>query len=254
MIDIHCHVLPGVDDGAPDEATALAMCRLAAESGTTDLVATPHANTQFAFSPEVNEQKRARLQAALGESLRLYAGCDFHLTYDNMEAALANRARFTINGGPYLLVEFSEQVIARSTSEIFSRLRGAGLTPIITHPERNVQLQQHRSRLAAWVGRGCLIQVTGQSLLGRFGEQARKSAIALINAGLVHVIASDGHDLKNRPPVLSDSFQFVSYRWGERAARRLFVEHPRAVLDGAVIAVSDPGARRRKKKWWAFWR
>ena len=254
MIDIHCHLLPGVDDGPLDEATAIAMCRLAAASGTTDLVATPHANPTFDYSPERNAEKLVQLQAAVGPEPRIHLGCDFHLSYDNIEAALAQPARFTINKHQYLLVEFSDQIISQGTSEVFARMRSAGLTPIITHPERNHLLRDHRSRLAVWVGRGCLIQVTARSLLGGFGTQAQEAAVSLINANLVHVIASDGHDLEKRPPVLADGFEFVSYRWGDQVARRLFEENPRAVLDGTPIEAPQPKRRRHKKKWWVFWR
>lgn len=254
MVDIHCHLLAGVDDGPGEEAVSIAMCRLAAQHGTTDLVATPHANQRFQFSPEVNAEKLRRLQEAVGPAPRLHRGCDFGLNYDNIEAALADPGRFAVNGGRYLLVEFSDQVISQGTSEVFNRMRGAGLTPIITHPERNPLLRDHRSRLATWVQRGCLLQITGQSLLGRFGERARNAAIALINAGLVHVVASDGHDLEKRPPVLSDSFAFVVDRWGEAAAQRLFVDNPRAVVENAPIEIERPRRQRKHKRWWAFWR
>jgi protein-tyrosine phosphatase len=251
MIDIHCHLLPGVDDGAADEETALSMCRLAAESGTTDLVATPHANHQYKFSPEANEEARRRLEERLGPHPRLHLGCDFRLSFENIEAALADPKRFTINRGPYLLVEFSEQVITHGTSGIFARLGEVGVTAIITHPERNHLLRQDRSRLAAWVEQGCRNQVTGQSLLGTFGSRARDAAISLLDAGLVHVIASDGHDLAQRPPVLAESFAFVADRWGEELARRLFVDNPQAVIEGRGIA-SRPRVGRRRK-WWRIW-
>jgi protein-tyrosine phosphatase len=253
MIDIHCHLLPGVDDGAADEQTAVAMCRLAAEHGTTDLVATPHANHRYEFSPERNQELRRRLQEQVGPSPRLHLGCDFRLSYDNIQAALSEPARFAINGGQYLLVEFSDQVISQGTSAVFASLGEAGLTPIITHPERNPLLRDHRSRLAAWVHRGCLIQVTGHSLLGAFGSRARESAISLINAGLVHLVASDAHDLDKRPPVLTDSYAFVADRWGEELARQLFVDNPRAVIEGRLFAPPRPKVRR-KKRWWEVWK
>ena len=252
MVDIHCHILPGTDDGAPDEATAIAMCRLAAESGTTDLVATPHANDMFPFSPESNEEKRQRLQSAVGPVPRIHLGCDFRLSYDNIEAALATPTRFTINGHQYLLVEFSDQLIAQGTSEVFARMRAAGLTPIITHPERNPLLRDHGSRLAVWVDRGCLIQVTGGSLLGAFGDRARRAAMSLLDAGLVHIVASDGHDLERRPPVLADSFEFIADRWGDPVARRLLIENPGAVVEGAAIDTRAP--KQAARPWWAFWK
>ncbi|MBI3694390.1 MAG: exopolysaccharide biosynthesis protein [Acidobacteria bacterium] len=254
MIDIHCHVLPGVDDGPEDEATSIAMCRLAAENGTTDVVATPHANANYEYSPERNEEMRRQLQAAVGPSPRIHLGCDFHLSYDNIEAALADPAQFTINGGRYLLVEFSDLIISQGTSEVFARMQEAGVTPIITHPERNPLLRDHRSRLAAWVHRGCLIQITADSLLGRFGRHAQSAAIALVDANLAHIVASDGHDLKERPPVLAGSFEFVVDRWGEDLAQDLFVDRPRAVVDGKPLQPPAPKRRHSKKTWWAFWR
>ena len=254
MIDIHCHLLPGVDDGPPDEETAIAMCRLAAENGTTDLVATPHANSTFKFSPDANEEKRSRLQDAVGLTPRIHLGCDFHLSYENIEAALAEPARFTINHKAYLLVEFSDQVISQGTSEVFKRMQKAGVKPVITHPERNPLLRSHHSRLAVWVQRGCLIQVTAQSLLGKFGSQAQAAAISLIDAKLAHIVASDGHDLKRRPPVLAECHAFVTDRWGEEVAERLFVTNPQAVVSGANVEIAKPRRRSRGKKWWAFWR
>jgi len=253
MIDIHCHLLPGVDDGAEDEQTAVAMCRLAAEHGTTDLVATPHANHRYEYSRERCEELRRRVQELAGPSPRIYLGCDFRLTYDNIEAALAEPGRFTINGGQYLLVEFSDQVIAAGTSGAFARLGEVGITPVITHPERNPLLRNHHGRLAVWVERGCLIQVTGQSLLGRFGNSAREAGIKLIGSGLAHIVASDGHDVEKRPPVLDDSLAFVVDRWGEELAQQLFVENPRAVVDGQAIAPPRPRLRR-ERKWWQVWK
>ena len=253
MVDIHCHLLPGVDDGPQDEETAVAMCRLAAACGTTDVVATPHANHRYEFSPERNEEKRRRLQDLVGPAPRIHLGCDFRLNYDNIEAALAHPARFTINGGPYLLVEFSDQVISQGTSEVFARLRDARLTPIITHPERNPLLRNHRSRLAVWVHRGCLIQVTAQALLGRFGGKVRDAAISLMDRQLVHIVASDGHDLEQRPPVLAESYDFVADRWGAAMAGELFNDNPRAVIEGKPIVARGPKVRR-KDKWWMFWR
>ena len=253
MIDIHCHLLPGVDDGPADEATSIAMCRLAAENGTSDVVATPHASVRYEYSRKQNDVKRRQLQAAIGPAPRIHLGCDFHLSYDNIEAALAEPARFTINAGPYLLVEFSDLIISQGTSTVFARMREAGLTPIITHPERNALLRDHRSRLAAWVHRGCLIQITADSLLGRFGRHAQSAAVALVDASLAHIVASDGHDLKERPPVLAPGFDFVVDRWGKDTAQALFVDRPGAVVGGEPIELPGPRHSHRKK-WWSFWK
>src|SRR5438874_2673153 len=154
MIDIHSHILPGVDDGAETLDDSLAMLRIAAASGTTDIVATPHANSEFAFQPDVVAQKLAELTAAAGDSIRIHSGCDFHLQYDNIQDALEHPDKYTINHKKYLLVEFSEMLIFNSTGDIFYQLRSAGMVPVVTHPERNWLLQKRFDSLQQWVAEG----------------------------------------------------------------------------------------------------
>ena len=251
LIDLHSHVLPGLDDGAPDQATAIAMCRMAADSGTTDLVLTPHNNTRYAFDPDRVEEARQELQTAVGQSIHLHRGCDLHLSTQNVEAALADPSRYTINGHDYLLVEFSDDLLVQGTSEIFGRFRDAGITPVITHPERNRHLRRNLRRLARWIQRGCRIQVTAQSLLGNFGESAQEAAIRMMDAQLVHFVASDAHNLKGRPPVLIKAYDFVLDRWGDKEADRVFIDHPWAALWGDVIRPAA-GRRKHRRGWSLF--
>jgi len=250
LIDLHSHALPGFDDGAPDAAAALAMCRMAARSGTTDLVLTPHCNNRYAFDAERVEAARQELQAAVGTALHLHRGCDLHLSAQNIEAALSDASRFTINGHKYLLVEFSDELLFQGTSEVFERFRDAGIVPVITHPERNRHLRRHPRRLARWIQRGCLIQITAQSLLGGFGERAQEAAIELMDRQLVHFIASDAHNLERRPPVLMDAYDFVLDRWGDQRADLLFVDNPWAALWGERIEPPKPRLSRRRS--WSF--
>ena len=250
MIDIHTHVLPGVDDGAPDDETALAMCKMAAEAGTTDLVLTPHSNAQFRFDPKHTEEKRQEMQTAVGEGFYLHRGCDLHLDLRNIEAALANPSDFTINGHTYLLVEFSEEILMQGTARVFRQFEEAGIVPVVTHPERNRLLRGNLRRLAKWVERGCLLQITGQSLLGSFGERAEQAAIAMMDSGLVHFVASDSHNLNGRPPTLDEAYEAVADRWGDKEADRLFIDDPWAALWGEKIEAPEPKVRRRR--WWVF--
>lgn len=249
MIDIHSHVLPGIDDGAPSIEVSLEMLRLAGEHGTTDIVATPHANLEYQFDGIRNAELLAQLEAELDPRLKVHLGCDFHLSFENIEDALRNPRKYTIAGGKYLLVEFSDLIIFKTTSEIFGNLLGAGMVPIITHPERNLLLQQKLQDLREWVGMGCGIQVTGQSLLGDFGSKARKFSELLMDEGLVHVIASDGHDPVHRPPVLDRARKHVADRWGERCAGLLFLDNPFAVIkSGEWRGVSE----KRKRSWFGI--
>ena len=250
MVDIHSHILPGVDDGAKTLEDSLEMLRLAAESGTTDIVATPHANLQFTFDPELIGRKIAELQAAAGPVPRIYRGCDFHLTMENIQEALSNPGKYAINHKCYLLVEFSELLIPRTTQEIFDSLQSAGLVPIVTHPERNGLLHSRLDQLQGWVENGAYVQVTAKSLLGGFGRAAKSVAAELMNRNLVHIIASDAHDTVFRPPVLREAYQHVEKTWGGAVAETLFTSAPQAVIDGESISVPETGPVRRKRKWY----
>jgi protein-tyrosine phosphatase len=252
MIDIHSHVLPGLDDGSRSLEQSVAMIRIAAETGTTDLVASPHANLEFQFDPERVEQRLAELEKA-GGGVRLHRGCDFHLYFDNIHDALAHPTKYTINHKGYLLVEFPDLLIAKSTPEVFSQLLQSGMTPIITHPERNFLLHKRMPELESWIDSGCLVQVTAQSLLGRFGAEARGVAQQLMKRGLVHFIASDAHDEEDRTPRLDLAYKLVADRYGQERAELLFVTNPRAVIEGQPLPEQPPPEADTRRKWFQFW-
>ncbi len=137
------------------------------------------------------ERKISELQAAVGETPRIYYGCDFHLTPENIDDAIHASHKYSINHKGYLLVEFSDFYIPKTTDEIFASLMRAHMRPIVTHPERNQLLQNRVADLEAWVAQGVLIQVTGQSFLGRFGRTAKRICEELMGRGLAHFVASD---------------------------------------------------------------
>ncbi len=252
MIDIHTHVLAGLDDGARSLEDSVAMIRIAAETGTTDLVASPHANLEFQFHPERVEERLAELEKASG-AVRLHCGCDFHLYFDNIHDALAHPTKYTINHKRYLLVEFPDLLIAKSTPEVFAQLLHCGMTPVITHPERNFLLHSRMEEMESWIESGCLVQVTAQSLLGRFGVEARNVAHRLMKRGLVHFIASDAHDPEDRTPRLDLGFNHVAGRYGRERAEMLFVTNPRAVLEGEPLPEQPPPEADSERKWFNFW-
>ena len=252
MVDIHSHILYGLDDGARTFDDSMTMLRLAADSGTTDIVATPHSNSQFTFDPELIARKIVELQTAAGPLPRIHRGCDFHLSPENIQDALANPNKYAINHLCYLLVEFSDLLIPRTTQEIFARLMSAGLTPIITHPERNGLLHSRFDEVQSWVENGALVQVTAGSLLGGFGRGARSAATELMNRNLVHFIASDAHDTEHRTPILRDAYEYVAKTWNSGLAELLFISAPQAVISGEEVPLSDAGPAPRKKKWYRF--
>jgi protein-tyrosine phosphatase len=251
MVDIHSHILPELDDGAKSLDESIRMLEIAAEAGTTDIVGSPHSNAEFPFRPDLIQEKVAALRSALKDRIRIHSGCDFHLSYDNIQDALSHPDKYTINNRCYLLVEFSDASIFQRTVDIFGKLLAAGMIPIITHPERNALLQRRFSDLQQWVQDGCMVQVTAQSFLGVFGRSAKQYADLLLEKNLVHFVASDAHDCEHRPPKLDESYAYVARKVSPECADRIFREYPQCVIDGDPIYPEE--YVETKRKWFHFW-
>lgn len=252
FIDIHSHVLYGMDDGPATIEESIAMLEMARDAGTTDIVATPHADSQYVFDPERVEARIAELKARV-PGINIHRGCDFRLEVSNIEDAIQNPGKYTINHRQYLLVEFPHMTVYPSAGHIFAQLLGAGMTPIVTHPERNAFLQENPDELARWVDTGCLAQVTASSCTGKFGRRVQATANALLARGVVHFIASDAHDTSARTPDLRKAFALLGKQLGEARARRLFVENPRAAILGDEIDSVIDAPRRARRPWYQFW-
>lgn len=233
MIDIHCHILPAVDDGAKSWDVTLEMCRMAEQDGVTHIVATPHANFEYIYNRTAHgvmlDELRERVPG-LGFSL----GCDFHLSFENIEDALLHPERYAIGDTRYLLVELSE-FSAFNVNQTLFQLQTAGLVPIITHPERNPIVLANPEMVDAFCEAGCLIQITANSLTGFWGKASQKMCASLLRKNMVHFIASDAHGVKNRPPLLSAARQAAAKIVGEEAADRLVFANPNAVVTNQAI-------------------
>jgi protein-tyrosine phosphatase len=252
MVDLHCHILPGMDDGAKTMEDSLAMAEMAIADGTTHLVATPHASSEYPFDFDQVRRLRELLQEKIGDRLKLATGCDFHLNPENLAALRQDPPRFCINQKDYLLVEFNEFSIPPVMDQMLHELQLAGLHPIVTHPERNAILRSGPERLAKWVQQGCFSQVTGGSLLGFFGEGARQDAQRWIEQGWIHFVSSDGHNTVRRVPTLRPAYEAVRELFGREKAEALFVENPLAAFEGRALPhipevanTAVPRARRR---------
>ncbi len=253
MVDIHSHILHGMDDGAASFEVSLEMVKMAAAAGTTDIVATPHANSRYNFQPELIAGRIQELQSAAGGGIRIHRGCDFHLSAQNLEWASREPTRFSINGLNYLLVEFPDFSLFQGIEQVFDGLKAVGLTPIVTHPERNPHLAKDLPRLRRWVADGIPLQVTAQSVTGEFGAELARWCVKAIEEGLVHFIASDGHDTVRRPPKMDAARSFLEAEFGAEYAELLVDIHPRAVIEGQMMEVRPiPPARRKSKKWFRF--
>ena len=256
MIDIHSHILYGLDDGSPDRETSLAMLAIAAAHGTTDIVATPHSDSHYLYQPTLVDERIKELNELTGNTPRIHRGCDFHLSIDNVQACMRDHTVYTINGLCYLMVEFAEYFIPPSTENILRQLQDLGVVPVITHPERNPVLRDSTARLEKWIESGCLIQLTAQSLSDRFGREAQSASWNWLRKGMVHVLASDAHDTVHRPPRLDLAHAIVAEKLDRETADLLLVSNPGAIVRGEpVLPISasySPGGS--SKKWFQFWR
>lgn len=236
MVDIHCHILPLVDDGARSWEIAQQMGAMAVEDGITHIVATPHANSQYEYDRERFSQILSELQGRLNDTLKFSLGCDFNLSFENLELLFASPKQFLIEGTKYLLIELNnfgippgfEQLLFRMTAEL-------QIVPILTHPERHPLLQRHPEQVAPWTELGCLVQVTANSLTGHWGRRAKDAAVWLLKKELVHIVASDAHDLHHRPPLLSPARNAVAQILDEHSAMELVEINPQLVVtDGNI--------------------
>ena len=258
MIDIHCHPLHATDDGAESFDVSVKMCQMAAADGITHLVATPHCNYTYEFRPENNAAKLAELQRAVGEWPKLMLGCDFHLSYDNIKMLVENSTNYTINRSDYVLVEFGDHFIPEQIDNVFYEIQCAGLIPILTHPERNPVFQRKPELLFHWVSRGCLVQVTAKLYTGGFGSAPLKFAELWLEQNLIHFFASDAHDLKRRPPILSACFEKLAEARGKEVAELLLNKNQEAVISGRPLPPGlqpiDSKGTKRKGGWFSFLR
>jgi protein-tyrosine phosphatase len=242
MVDIHHHLLFGLDDGAKDLETSVAMAKLAAADGITHVVCTPHANGQFDFDPQRNATRTEELRARLASEnvpLTLGSGCDFHLSFDNVQRAKTDPSRFTINALGYLLVEVPDYGLPPALTETFYELQLAGLTPILTHPERNPTLQSEPNRLKDWLRGGVLMQITADSLTGHKGKQAQRMAFDLLDKRWVHFLATDAHNTASRPPRMREAHDLVAAKYGASYAHALCLTNPLAVFLGKPFEVAE---------------
>jgi protein-tyrosine phosphatase len=254
MVDIHSHILWGLDDGARSFEQSLEMVRIALESGTTDIIAAPHLNAQYTFETGLMEEKIAQLRAGGANTPTIHAGCDLFLSFENAGHVLQDPAKYTIARGQYLLVECSNSDAGPETETVLARLLAAGLVPIVSHPERNPILRNDIARLTAWVDLGCRMQLTAMSITGGFGRAARSSALRILHCGLAHFVASEAHDPVRRSPSMTEAFDQVANLFGDGEARTLFVINPMNAVRGIPIDSASVHMPETTRKQWHLWR
>jgi protein-tyrosine phosphatase len=254
FVDIHCHVLPAIDDGARDWETTLAMSRQWTAEGVGWVIATPHQLGRYQHVSAdairaLTRQTQEELREA-GIPLTVLPGAEARI-HESLPALIREGKVLTLGDhGRHLLLELPREQTLPLNS-LLRELCRAGIQCILAHPERNRVLIGHPDTVRSWVERGCLVQVTAGSILERFGPESLRASRQLLEAGLVHFVASDAHDLANRRPEMRKAYDRVC-RWvGSECARAVFWDHPRAVALGEFVRISAPSkiANARGRSW-----
>ena len=250
FIDIHCHILPGIDDGPRTMAGSIDMCRVALSDGIRTIVASPHVLSPLHASPEPDRINDAlkRLREVADCDLEIVPGADVHADPEVLDRLEISRDGLTINGGRYMLLEFSVFSTPTVMSGFIDRLLNEAVIPIVTHPERNPAIQENPGLLFDLVRQGALVQVTAMSITGGFGERAKSTAFVLMKYNLAHIIASDAHDSRKRPPVISEAVALAAETIGEKRARSMVMDYPRAVIENVKIENLPPPTMPKKKR------
>lgn len=233
MIDIHCHILPGVDhDGPVCQLESLEMARLAVEDGIHTVVATPHLRDCGQSTAKIHEQVDMLNQSfrTEGIALNVLPGAEVRATLD-MDVL----SDYTLNDNGYVLLEFSRWMTVQGMAETVYDCCRAGLRPIIAHAERLPDIQRSPNMVAELNQSGALLQITAESLTGQLGIEARICARYLLRRGFVHFLATDAHSKKRRCPVLSEGVKVATDIIGETAAWRLVMQNPAAVIQGRTL-------------------
>jgi protein-tyrosine phosphatase len=244
LIDLHCHLLPEVDDGAVDLKTSLAMARMSVADGVTVIACTPHIlpGVYDNTGPDIRSRvQRLQLELdAAGIRCRLVPGCDAHISPD-LVSQLKSGSALTLNDSRYVLVEPPHHILPPNIDRLFFDLLAAGYVPVLTHPERMSWVDRNEELLNRLVLSGVWMQMTAGAIIGGFGEKVRRQAVKMLHRGMIHIVASDAHNTANRSPVMGEAFRALGGLVGLEQARNLVETRPAAILeDQAPASVPAP--------------
>lgn len=237
MIDLHSHILPGLDDGAASLEVSLEMARMAVADGTTVLACTPHIYPGMYVNDSLGIQAaRDALQAELDErciGLQLVIGADAHLVPELLEGLRTGRVP-TLHGSRYFLMEPSHHVAPPGFQDAVFQIMDAGYVPVVTHPERLFWVEAHYDTFVRLARHGAWIQLTAGAIAGKFGRRALHWSKRFLRDGLVHIVASDAHGTARRSPVMSDAVALMRRLAGEEEVTQMLVHRPQAILDNRL--------------------
>ncbi|WP_053074985.1 tyrosine-protein phosphatase [Ornithinibacillus californiensis] len=259
IVDIHNHILPGVDDGPKDWDEMILLANQAVEVGITDVIATPHHKHQhgehyYENDPIIIQSLVNQANLILKENqipLTIHPGIEFHIHPDILEDMKSMETFLPLNHTRFLLMEPPSKYFPENTEEVFLRLQEKGYTPILAHPERNRILRREPEKIFNLVKRGALIQVTAASIIGT-GKRLKNFSHHLLEHNLVHLIASDAHHHLRRRFELNNAYQYLEENYS-RDYSEYFISNAELVLKGEVISIRDPHEIGKRRQYFFFY-
>ncbi len=250
MIDLHCHILPGIDDGAKNWDESLKMARLAVSEGITHILATPHHMNRSWINPkQVAESLTSELQDRLDAEnipLTIFPGQEVRLHGEIIKNMNNNEICFIDEGNQYVLIEFPTAEVPAYADRLFYEMQTNQMTPIIVHPERNYAILKDPNILYDFVSKGVLTQVTAASYIGKFGKEIEKVSHRLIDHNLAHFIASDAHNNTNRLFHMKEAIEKLEKDFGQDKVQQ-FDQTTRNLVNGDPVHVPEPLIIKQKR-------
>lgn len=248
MIDLHCHILPGVDDGAASEEESCIMAQMAVDSGVTLAVATPHCDPRCGFDNFLTDSLKERFYRLedtlkeMGIPLSIQTGMEVFVTPETPRHLREGRL-LPLGRSHYLLTEFAFDGSAAFAQRMLEELQDQGVRPVVAHPERYRFIQQDPERLFRWLDQGFVLQLNKGSFFGRFGRAAARTAHWCLQEGCIHLIGSDAHSPYQRTPRLSEIHEYISEQVSQETADLLLEENPRRILRDRPVRSATSGYR-----------
>lgn len=251
MIDLHCHILPGIDDGAEDLDASIAMAEKAISQGITHILCTPHHNNNGKYTNPKSEvvSRVLNLQEELVRRnlpLTVLEGQEVRITGDLMKEIADDQILFTDLDDTYILIEFPTMDIPAYTENIFFQLRSMGKIPVIVHPERNAKFREDPNRLIEYLEMGCLAQLTAPSYVGIFGKSIQKTAKEMVEHNLVQMVASDAHGVNKRNFYMKEAYEAIAKDFGEEKVIAM-QQVAKDLLNGDQVEIPTYTAIKKKK-------
>lgn len=256
MVDLHCHLLPGIDDGSKSMEISLRMAREATENGVTHALLTPHhMNGHYVNHKQDVIRRTKEFQKKINAHnipLTVFPGQEVRINGQLLEALDKDDILFADTAGKYMMLEFPDDDVPHYTNQMIFDLQQRGIVPVIVHPERNTKIMAEPDVIYQLLQKGCLSQITASSYVGTFGKKVEIFSRQLIEAGQGYVFASDAHDLPGRKYEMRQAFNKLQHEFDDDMVNR-YQQNARSIINGENISLNDLRTiRKRKKYFWLF--